>query len=267
MIHNIGDLFYPLGNRVCPIYQSRSESWGHILIGTAVPLIINKKYYMVTAAHVLNEVRRGRIITSGAESLIEFPVNYRSIGYIKNESIDVDIALMEIPNEATVQLLSRFHFTTVDELGTVAPYDKWTLYGFVGYPGEKNPRPQRGDALRRATPMFFVMRDFARIDKYFGDGKRENVHCGFSLDISKIRDVHFRPGVAFDPHGMSGGGIWQIQIDPNTGRVSAPKLVGIGIEYHEADATLVFTRIHCVILLFDEFYEFMKNASEPPAPC
>ncbi len=45
------------------------------------------------------------------------------------------------------------------------------------------------------------------------------------------------------PYGMSGGGVWRVEIDTVERLVNRPSLVGIGVEYHRAQKTFVATHV------------------------
>jgi hypothetical protein len=49
--------------------------------------------------------------------------------------------------------------------------------------------------------------------------------------------------------GMSGGGIWRIDVDHATGQIQSPLLVGIGIEYHEKMQAFVATRTRYAVAM------------------
>lgn len=50
--------------------------------------------------------------------------------------------------------------------------------------------------------------------------------------------------------GMSGGGVWCIELDREDGTVDSVQLVGIGIERQNQASAIIATRIQCVVDLF-----------------
>jgi hypothetical protein len=58
------------------------------------------------------------------------------------------------------------------------------------------------------------------------------------------------------PYGMSGGGVWRIDIDIRTQLVTTPLLVGIGIEYHKSRELFVVTRVQAAIPLAQELLPY-----------
>jgi hypothetical protein len=248
---SIENVCHALGDRVCPLY-TLDRRGNPFLIGSGVPFEASNRRFLLTAAHVLKGLDDGNLITTGRASLVRFPFGSSSFGYSPGRSIDVDLAILTLPEEAGRELAHRFQFGREVETGTVTAYDKLTLYCLVGYPHSKNkPMPRNFETIT-ARPTFFLLREFARLDHLHGDGKRDAVHFGLSLPAKQV--IRFDRSRMNIPRlqGMSGGGIWRIQLDQHTGKVSRPELVGIGIEYHQQRQTIVATRVECALTLIAE---------------
>jgi hypothetical protein len=61
------------------------------------------------------------------------------------------------------------------------------------------------------------------------------------------------------PHGMSGGGVWRIEIDIPRRVATSPSLVGIGIEYIKAKQLFVVTRVQAAIPLVDDLFSLDRG--------
>lgn len=53
---------------------------------------------------------------------------------------------------------------------------------------------------------------------------------------------------------MSGGGIWRFEIDDSTHMITTPSLVGIGIEHHKKQRTIVGTEIKVAMPLVRDLF-------------
>jgi hypothetical protein len=161
--------------------------------------------------------------------------------------------VLHLPHDATRDLALRYRFSTPNDIGKTTPYDKLTLYCLVGYPHSKNrPLPKSFVAIK-ARPYFFVLREFAELDHLSASGKRSSVHIGFSAPKKHFTDFNFRPINPPKPQGMSGGGIWRMQVNQNGGGISSPELVGIEIEYHKETKVFIATRIDYAVALVADF--------------
>lgn len=242
-----------LHTRVCPLY--RKERKRAFLVGTGIPLTSASGDYVITASHVLDELPDNIVITAGTKSLLHFQARSISYGYVDGETVDADVGVVRLPVEAARDLSSRYRFTTPEEFGVVAEYDKFTLYAFVGYPHTRNkPKPVALPELR-ATPTFLILREFSDVAPFVSSGKRPEVHFALQAPLDKAKDFDSQAVALPKLQGMSGGGVWRVDIDRRDGTLASVALVGVGIEYRPTESTIVATRIQYVLgLLKNELW-------------
>jgi len=60
--------------------------------------------------------------------------------------------------------------------------------------------------------------------------------------------------------GMSGGGVWRIEIDIHRKLSTCPSLVGIGIEYHKLKQVFVATRVEAAIPLVNDLFRLERTS-------
>jgi|GEM_PF-4416542 len=251
-----------LNTRVCPLY--RHERRRAFLVGTGIPISTPSGAYIVTATHVLEDFPDSVVLTAGSKSLIRFPARCLSYGHVAGKTVDVDIGTITLPAKATTDLSLRYHFTTLEEFGLVMPYNKLTLYAVVGYPHSRNKPKPAGFSELRATPTFLILREFADVERFGPSGKRSDVHFGLQTHASAAKSLDSEPLTLPKLQGMSGGGVWRIGIDPVHGTVASAVLVGVGIEHHERESTILCTRIQYVLPLLKE--EAGSQNAKPSMP-
>jgi len=88
-----------------------------------------------------------------------------------------------------------------------------------------------------------VTGDVCSVNTVRGTDKNEDYHFALSLPHEKVPRAGGGEFHVPKPQGMSGGGIWRLEVDTARGLASSLSLVGIGIEYHKAVQTFVATRI------------------------
>src|SRR5262249_46483720 len=103
----------------------------------------------------------------------------------------------------------------------------------------------------RVRPKYLVMREPFDLSNRSRD-KREHVHFAFTVPSKLITDVRLHRRMFPKPSGMSGGGVWQIKIDPNTGAIGRPHLAGIIIEKWPDQSVFVATRLEYGLYLASE---------------
>jgi len=209
-----------LGSRVCPIFRLDKYFSRPRLIGSAVPYGTADYGYLITASHVLDAVAGEQTITLGVNEFIRFPTAASQIKHIRGSTVDADVAVIRLPEPVRTEMESRFDFVGKTEVGEVAPYDKLILYSLVGYPVSKNKDVSRNMTTREVKSFHYTLREFFDVSLLASSGKNEPIHFGLKAQRSA-----FGRGAAlvaksvpqFKPHGMSGGGIWRIQFDRETG--------------------------------------------------
>jgi hypothetical protein len=250
-------LIYSFGDRVCPIY-TLDRNGSPFLVGTGVPCGMGDEGFVVTAAHVLDELKDQQIVTLGEEGLIRFPFRADQYGFSPQASVDADVGVVHLPKEAVVQMGRRFRFSgpaDVQPLTAITAQNDRIVYCLIGYPHTKNRSPRRSSKFMMGRTYYWLTSQLQNVDEAKWIGKRNKVH--FALARTK-RERHFRLP-HFDPpapQGVSGGGIWAISVDRKTGAlVQNPKLVGIGIEYRSKERMFVGTRIEYALALLVDLYK------------
>jgi hypothetical protein len=210
---SIEDLCHSFGQRVCPIYRLAPRSRQPFLVGTGIPFQAASQAFLISAAHVLDEFADDTIITFGRSNLIRFKYESSRYGFVRG-SVDLDIGVIRLPKPAASEIGLRFHFSNQSEIGSVTSYSKHVLYCVVGYPHTSNRQPWRVSEDITAKPFFILLREFSEIGQFSNKGKRETTH--FALAAPKKRAHNFDSrSVNFPlPQGMSGGGVWRIEVDP-----------------------------------------------------
>ncbi len=243
----------PLRDYVCPLY-AKHHGQGYLL-GTGVPLRLAGASVIVTASHVLDEFEGRCIYTLGREDLLSLSGERRGFEHLKRPTstkstsveptIDVDLALIVLNPSEAADLHRRFSFTYETDLIEARPSDETSLYVLVGYPFSKNkPTPHSGNEVS-TNALFFVSRKISSVADSPVTGKHAMVHFALPAPPEGTKDMTGVLPTHPKPQGMSGGGVWRIQVDPKE-PISLPRLVGIGIEYDRNNSRFVCTRIQHV---------------------
>lgn len=207
---------------------------------------------LVTAMHVAEQFDGRQLVTIGSDSFLE--VGRRRIGYkyIKNERVDTDLAVVELTAAEADELARRFSFSIPEDVGDISPEERYVLYSLVGYPFSHNkPKPATLELIRARTTYIVTNRRALEPLSTYGEGKYERVH--FALEVASVAtNAHREPITLPKAQGMSGGGVWRIDVDQSTGQLSLPKLVGIGIEHNRQKGVFIATRIQYLLPLLKD---------------
>ena len=255
------DVCETMQRRVCPLYAV-DESRRVWMEGSGVPFDTGHLQFVLTAAHVFGEDHGPplRLITLGKAGPRLLTGQRFAYGFEPEATIDADIALIGLSPDDVMDLRYRFQFAVPVATATLSSTPD-TRYIIVGYPETKN-RVQTNRRLKfQATPVFIVAHELIDVTRVDSPGKSEKHH--FAVRVPK-RAVRTFTGERLDlpqARGMSGGGVWQVEVD-STGRLcDTPQLVGIGIEHSVAAQVFIATRVQVGIPLARQYHALVRTQS------
>ncbi len=220
-------LLVNLGRYVCPVYVERDES------------------YLFTAQHVIDTAGENELVIAGDDGFLKLRGDRVTLGH--TPGVAYDVCVIRVHPEIASMLKTFYRFSEPNDVADVGEYDKLTLYAFLGYPHTRNkPRPS---AVREvvAAPHYYAVREFLDISKLRTPEKDAAAHFAMAAPFKKATDINFNRRRPPEPYGISGGGVWKIQLDRATEMARPAHLVGIGIEYIREQNAFIATRIHAAI--------------------
>jgi hypothetical protein len=245
--------------RVCPLYTFDNARCAHV-VGSAVPFKVESFCFLITATHACFE--RGSdvavpVFTLGHEGSRVLTGRRIKWAYKRGVNPDLDISLIELTSTEARDLEQRYQFTTPAETATTKPKTPGVHYVVAGYPAARNrfvspslyPTP-------KATHLFTGDIQSVNGLAHLVD-KTDEAHFALSLPYEKVP----RPGGGYfrvpKAAGMSGGGIWRVDVDipANANLASTPLLVGIGIEHWKG--MFIGTRVQQAIPLLEDLLGFV----------
>lgn len=248
------DLCHSLGDYVCPLYALENRR-AH-LVGTGVPVRIGDLAFIVTAAHVAEEFDDRQLISVGSDRLLEVTGKRIGFKYLRGDGVDTDLAVVVLGRREAADMMKRFSFSTPLDVTDVAPPgSSYALYSLVGYPFSRNkPKPKSFKRLT-ARPTYVATSRRAELPGSGVDGKHEQVHFALWADADAILDAEAQPITPPKAQGMSGGGVWRIDVHEKTGQLGLPRLVGIGIEHARRDSIFIATRVQYILPLLRDLHQ------------
>ena len=98
-----------------------------------------------------------------------------------------------------------------------------------------------------AAPHYYAAREFLDLARLRTPDKDPAAHFAVAAPLKKATDIGFKRQRPPEPYGISGGGVWKIELDRETGMARSAHLVGIGIEYIREQNAFIATRIHAAV--------------------
>lgn len=214
--------------------------------GTAFTLGYQNKRLFVTAEHVLKGPEATRIGVSEAGSL-SWPHSYKRLVSMAGDRPDADIAfaVAEIEPSADVALSAALSLESVAH--SLFAEDGMSLLA-VGFPSS---RARLRDAQTRlSTKLMYVVTHAEPEETYSNLQLDPAVFIATRYDRQELRGLGGEECVGADPHGMSGGVLFQpFLVSDNDGKSEVLlRIAGVLIRYFDAPhSTLVATRVDCLL--------------------
>lgn len=166
--------------------------------------------------------------------------------YRPTQMPDADVAVIELSEEDADDLSSVYQFTTLSETTTARPKTPGIHYLIAGYPASRN-RVSASNLPSIAT--YIIIGNISGVDHLRGSDKTDEYHFSLSIPQDKIPRLGGGEFHLPKPAGMSGGGVWRLEVDLAQNIATSPMLVGIGIEFHKAKREFVATRVQAAMPL------------------
>ena len=215
--------------------------------GTGVFLNVADQYFLVTAAHVLDDNKDSTLYIpsnkSGNLVTLEGP-SFKSIadgGDRNNDRTDVGVVVLkpELVNEIGRDSFLPVSMTDVDDTGK-----QGDIYIAMGYPAKKNEKVDLVKNTFKRSPASYTA-NILPDEKLAAIGVQRGSHLLLAFKKRHSRDTAGRDITAPDPYGMSGGPLWRFDI--YTGQKPASRLVGILIEWRDEVGGILAIRIPIVL--------------------
>jgi hypothetical protein len=229
------------------------------MVGSAVPFRSGNLAFLVTAAHVCLDPRKQTIPlftwgTSGPRLLQQQRLVWE---YTPGRTPDADIALIALTQDDLVDLSISYQFSDPTTIATTKAIAPSIHYLIAGYPSVRNKVKSRNQSPP-AMATYLMTGNIQSVATLQHTDKTDRHHFALCFGGDEVRTLD---GGSFHiprPQGMSGGGVWQLEIDFLSGLATTPLLVGIGIEYHKIEETFVASRIENAIPLAHDLAKLLS---------
>jgi hypothetical protein len=238
----IDDVARDLVRLVCPLFVLTGPG-RPFLIGTGTPVQIGRVSVIVTAAHVLRPYGNASVLTLGVDRAVDLTGEKRGFGYLPGQTADPDLALIVLNDEERSQVRLHYEMSYFQSSGSPHRSRNGAFYVVAGYPQSQNKMSPRLMRSNRAVGNYYITRHRVPVADLRLEGKYDAVHFALSAPPKgAIRNDGRR--VSFpSPAGLSGGGVWRLEIGRSAAAAPKPRLVGILIEHHKQPGVFVCTRV------------------------
>ena len=242
-------------------------------MGTGVCIKIGIHYFIATAAHVLKPKGKNHVLSKPPFKEIDpFPISPIHVGTDEN----VDVAFLEIEESIALELQTEF-LELKDLLVQTGPLDD--LVFMAGFPTEYTRLRNQANQVH-IDPLFFLgipinpTGNPAGVENLEYPHRLANAEDHIIVHWSQEQDtdgsiIDYDSKVSYDlgrtkmpePYGISGGGIWAMDIIKAEGiwQSDQAKLVAIQTRWNEKKRYVKGTRIHHWLALIRENYDDLQD--------
>ena len=227
--------------------------------GTGVLLVIHDHYFLVTAAHVLDDNTGSTLYIPGNQSgKLEMLTggSFRSVadgGNRDNDRTDVGVVALksDLVDKIGCDSFLPVSMTDVDDIGKAGE-----IYIAMGYPATKNTKVNLVEKTFKrhvisCTANILPGKDLEKI------GVSSASHLLLGFDKKHVKNTQGKDMTAPDPYGISGGPLWRFDI--YTKQNPASRLVGILIEWRKEVKGMLAVRIPVLIAGMAVRYPQLKS--------
>lgn len=214
---------------VTPLYGV-DEDDERYAYGSAVLLQIAKKYFLVTAAHVLDENQRehATIQVFGRNTFhsLSGPSLRSPLPASGSRDDDVyDTGILELPDDMAHEVQAHRSFLDIARVDpSEKPYLNASLYTVTGYPSRRQRLPRKGKLTFEAVRYTGVPLHPTKFPLPYELGP----HHGIDYDHKQMIARNAKIEIPIAPYGSSGGGLFRLGAfaDIKSG-TATPTLIGI----------------------------------------
>jgi hypothetical protein len=214
--------------------------------GTGVYLCICDHYFLLTAAHVLDDLTNSTLYIAGytTNELIALEgESLRSVtddGSRDNDRSDIGICRLgpDLVTKIGAESFLPVSMVDVDDTG-----DAGATYIAMGYPAKKNTRLNYENKSVKRHPFSYTTKVLVN-NELIKMGFHNSSHILVGYKKRHSRDSSGRDTTAPNPFGMSGGPLWRFKT--YSGK-SFSRLVGILIEWKKESGGILAVRLPAVL--------------------
>lgn len=227
-------------------------------------LAAGERRFLVSATHVLHPTYISEIMIPNGTDLIGIEgqawgtdLNQKFSGDVEDP---VDVTIVELTSEVVAQLTGKYQFLEIQHVMIDHRQAQGHQYMIMGYPGLWTTVERSGDELK-AKPLILRTGVRAGANERHPDFPK---NCKWIVEYRETQNDVSTDAVvrSVDPGGLSGGGLWFIDVkEAARAGATRPLLVGINTHHSGTDQELLATRTDLVTELLRQRFGLTLPAS------
>lgn len=253
--HTITRLSNCLLQHIVPLFANRGGGRPQ-LVGSGVLVSTETSFYLISAAHVFDEITAGHEIffyiepktirkLSGTLRLTKTPFGKDR----KSDRLDIGVLKLEGPGLPPYPSVQKCPLPIGALMANALPREG-KQYLLVGFP-ESRSRPNPA-ALDLPSEPYSFRNVSAPLSKYSELKVTSQHHIVLSFDVKRTVMPNMEIRAFPNPSGMSGSPIWLLYDENGSNDPTQTPVVGIAIEHHKPKRAIVATDIDIALRLINE---------------
>ncbi len=232
--------------------------------GSGVFIEIDGSKFLITAAHVVDEMEDDIYVGIGTHQLLKLGGDLtKNIAPEHRDDDKIDISILKLNDETIYKLGNSYEFINQNELGINHEFKLLPMYTSVGFPASKSKYNSYKDEIKSKPFIYTTMPAEPAIYDKLKCKSYSNVIVHY--DKGKVKD--YATGqflIGPDPFGISGSGLWftPSQLKAKGEHINK-KLVAIMTEWPKENRKFwIATRIDVITEIIRQKYNLILEKSE-----
>ena len=253
--HVITRLSNLLSQHIVPLFSSRRGGKPQ-LVGSSFLVSSGTSSYLVSAAHVFDELKAGHELffyieprtirkLSGNLRLTKTPPDKDRA----NDRLDVGVLKLQGPALPPYPKVQKYPLPISTFMANALPREG-KQYLLVGFPESKSRANPAARDLKSKPCSFRNVS--APVSKYSELEVTHQHHIVLSFDVKNTVTPNKEVRAFPNPLGMSGSPIWLLYDENGSNNPSQTPVVGIAIEHHKTERAIVATDVDIALKLINE---------------
>lgn len=240
---------------IIPLFANRANGKPQ-LVGSSVLVSSEENFYLISAAHVFDEIKSGHELffyiesnkirkLSGNLRLTKPPLGKNR----KSDRLDIGVLKLNGPGLPPYPLVQKWPLPIGALMANILPRER-KQYLLVGYPESRS----RFNPVKRDLPSEpYSFRNISAPQSIYSElqvSSQENIVLSFDVSHTVMPNMEIRSFP--NPSGMSGSPIWLLYDEMGANDPTQTPVVGIAIEHHQSKRAIVATDISIALRLINE---------------
>ena len=235
------------------------------IIGSGVFVVVDKQYFLISSAHVINTNVVKTMRVSDGKDLFTLKGRIANTVVENKENDEIDIVVFKLEDETVENIKTKFNFMNLHNLELNHKISDKREYYLFGYPNEWTSTFYESEDNKGYIPNPLILRVKSKSGKFIKvpDYKKNSKIIVDYHNNDYENKLDSKYSTLPDPKGMSGCGLWYMPMKENIiDSEKHIKLVGIATDFYFQDNAITVTVIDIIAEVLRQRFDVNVEQSQ-----